>query len=572
MQDKMIAHGPRKHRESVHFQYEIVSRQFPVTSKARKALRLVTRDPLLPEKFLDYIMTHYSEVYQNLEWVRFNETLSERDGKTMRLAIVNLTPNPVCRDYLYNVREEVASQTGWYPIVQGSRAVFAEVPAAPRQSLTALKSRLESNGRLGHLQRLIPLCSSSENGSGFILEGSAGRVLMDFGMKWPSTSPGAFMVRLLTHLHGDHSRGIWDAIDQDDSPIILSRPSMAYLTSLQEVHPDAKRKLIYRAFFAEDAQSIVMADDCRLDLFPVFHCPGSYGVVMTDNGQSSFTYFGDACLKNGFYDFTERAKEIISSQRSTNKWVLLDATMVGRPDYAIEEEDTPEVVLDRFAAKARRRNVVFVAFEPEGLLYPYIRVFALTRSLEPPIRILLSRDLYRVLRTLWQPVIERDPGRIDPYVHSIIGKNKSNFAGSHRLYPLTDQVLSQISSEEACILFCTPKDIDSVIGLAARVKHADVILSKSAMAGPAVPPGLVEAGPRNILRISSPDWSFHSDEKSLAEFVRWLSNNHAKVVLFHNYPDRLKKFISRNGLDRNMVWAVSEGQPIDLANSVSFFL
>jgi len=337
-----------------------------------------------------------------------------RYGRTFSIATVSLAPDPKIRDLLYNAREKVTAQTGWYPTVQGSRAAAAEVPSAPPESRTASRSRLESTGCFGQLQRLIPICTSPDDGSSFILEGSTGRLLMDFGKVWPSPNPGAFVARLLTHLHGDHSRGIWDALAQDDSPIILSRPSMAYLCSLDQVSPEAKRKLIYGSFFVEDAQSIVMADGCRLSQFPVFHCPGSYGVTVTDNSETSFTYFGDVCLKNGFYDFSQKARELISSQGSTNRWVLLDATMVGRSDHAIEEEDTPEAVLAGLVKSVRRRNVIFVAKNPESLLYPYLRVFDLTRAAKPAIRILLSKDLYRVLRALWQPVIERDVSHLDP--------------------------------------------------------------------------------------------------------------------------------------------------------------
>jgi hypothetical protein len=43
-------------------------------------------------------------------------------------------------------------------------------------------------------------------------------------------------------------------------------------------------------------------------------------------------------------------------------------------------------------------------------------------------------------------------------------------------------------------------------------------------------------------------WSSHTKEKDLIEFIRQISDK-ARIILFHNFPKRLRKFIKLNNLD-----------------------
>ena len=59
------------------------------------------------------------------------------------------------------------------------------------------------------------------------------------------------------------------------------------------------------------------------------------------------------------------------------------------------------------------------------------------------------------------------------------------------------------------------------------------------------------------MRIASEDWVFHSKEQDLADFVRNLTDDGIKVLLCHNYPKALRRFIKRFGLDARFVFSNS---------------
>lgn len=237
--------------------------------------------------------------------------------------------------------------------------------------------------------------------------------------------------------------------------------------------------------------------------------------------------------------------------------------MIGRNEVTIANEDTPEDVIREFCQVAHRRNILFLSNQIENLVYTYIKTFMLTTKAERPIRIIVSNDLYQTVRSLWRPVILRQIEMFDPVVRATIGKGQHNFAESHRLYPLTDEVLSKIPEREACIIFSNPQDIATIKLLNARAKNSDIILSGTMAIREEIPSSVLSAKPRSVVRIASPDWSFHSAERDLAKLVQALIHNGTKILLFHNYRKRIDKFIKTYQLNNKFVFALGDDR-IDL--------
>ena len=154
-------------------------------------------------------------------------------------------------------------------------------------------------------------------------------------------------------------------------------------------------------------------------------------------------------------------------------------------------------------------------------------------------------------------MILRNPECIDPIVDSVVGKSLSNFVETHRLYPLRDEVLAKIPDGEGTIIFCDPADISNLDLLRHRMRNGDVVLSGTMALRANVPPDILAARPRSILRVASPDWSFHSDESDLVSFIRRLSCRGVRVLLFHNYTKRLRRFVRDNDLDGRLVGVIS---------------
>ena len=62
---------------------------------------------------------------------------------------------------------------------------------------------------------------------------------------------------------------------------------------------------------------------------------------------------------------------------------------------------------------------------------------------------------------------------------------------------------------------------------------------------------------QNILKVASPDWSFHSRKCDTIEFIRELNQAGVKVILFHLGTESLKSIIKRHDLDPRIVIACS---------------
>lgn len=121
----MVRVYKHRHRKVNHFFYEKVSKPyFGPRSMARRALSKTKGHSLTEEEFLDYLADRHPAAYDKLEWVRFHqfEWKGSEPKTTYRLAIISSAPDPVVRDFLFAFREEITTQTGWYPLVQGSRA------------------------------------------------------------------------------------------------------------------------------------------------------------------------------------------------------------------------------------------------------------------------------------------------------------------------------------------------------------------------------------------------------------------------------------------------------------------
>jgi glyoxylase-like metal-dependent hydrolase (beta-lactamase superfamily II) len=551
------------HNNAQHFRYEKTTRPFHGSlRRATIALTGLSSPPTSEEQFLDVIRDEYPHYYVQIEWVKFHQFAGygKQQGVFYRLAVVNLQPDPVVREDFFIDREEITRRTGWYPLIQGSRAKFYDTPY--RDVERAARGRTElSLPPLGSLRRLMPIAASDDEGNSFLVTGDQGTILLDCGMHG-HTMPEDISTIFLSHFHRDHAGGVWPQIDEKDVPIILSQASLNYLCSIHHIPEANRRRLAARSFYPSEARALDRSDGVAMDFFPVFHCPGAYGIRLEDKEGTALTYFGDLCLKNGFHDFTNEAFRIITKS-GKKRWVILDATLAGRRERAIDDERSLKSVVTNMTQQQQNRSLIFVSNRPETLLYSYIQAFSLTTVASNSIKLFIAPELYRVLRVLWKPVIFNDLEERDPVVRATIGRSLINFAETQRLYPLVENILARVPITDPCIIFASPSDIARILALRKRVHNSDMVLSGTLAVQEGLPAELLNLRSASLLRIVSSDWSFHSDEVSLANFIQKLTAAQVRVVLFHNYPDRLERFIQAYHLDPDLTFVASHS-PIDL--------
>ncbi len=548
-----------KHKGSKHFLYEKVKLPyFGPWKNAILALQNVQVEALSEYEYLDHLREAYPKIYENLEWVRFYNFQWRGSGEKyklipsedfrFRLAVTNVRAIPEVRDYLFEIRQEITEQTGWYPLVQGCRALATEPPY--NRFKRRVQSKEESMISIGKLQRIIDV-SGEQGGNSFLIKGELGTILFDTGFNVKADALNKASVVCLSHFHKDHSGGIWSIVEKQSIPIFLSESSLAYLWELKNVNHTDKIKLVTNSVLIEKQE--LLKFDGNLEPFSIFHCPGSYGFRYTDTHQQSIYYCNDVCLRNGFLDFSSSLFNVIKTDYAANKWVILDAAMVGKSDFTIESDDSPKDILAEITLGVKKRNVIFLSNSPEMLIYAYILCFKMTRECSPSVKLVLNDELYSLIKRLWRAVLLRDENHIDPFVSAVIGKSKSNFIESQRVYPLS--TLAQIKTNENVIIYATVDDLQNSGFIGSRVFKGDVIFAGTLALRNEIPPEVTKAKPRSILRIASEDWVFHSAEQDLADFVNNLTQYGIKVLLCHNYPKVLRRFIKRYGLDTRFVFS-----------------
>jgi hypothetical protein len=544
----------KKHKSGLF--YETTNRPF-FGPKQRAIIELnkFKGTPKSESEFIDYLQENYKTDFSKIEWIRFHDfkdkSFDDRKFEhIMRLAIFNVSPSISARQIFFEEREDITVNTGWYPLVMGERANF-RMSSIKRLSY---KNPIES---IGNLIGFKPISNSDKDGISFELEGSQGKYLFDFG--YSGSNKGDYKAFFLTHSHSDHSNGFNNTLLNNslDIPTLCSKPNASFLAYRRNFNPNTKS---YQNIFHIDyKEQLELPDKTIINFIQTYHSPGSTGFQIKDSKGKSFIYLGDICLKNGFSDFRKSLIDYISKNKSSKNYLLLDGAMIGRK-YFIEEEDTPESILDEFAKNVSRRNIIFFSNQPENSIYSYLKVYSITQQIDElkSIKLLVSPSLMQSLKFLIEPIVLHQDDFKDPVYSKIFGKSKSNPVESHRLYPLTTQILKEINDDERTIIFAGINDLKKIIGLEKKFERADIILAGTFALREDLPPEITKAKPRTIIRVASENWGFHSNEKDLKEFIEEIYGPDMKVFLFHNFHGRLAKFIDNNRLNKQYIKALGD--------------
>lgn len=542
-----------------HVRYEMMySKWSGPISKATKALSGVQISPINHIAFLEFMEKEHNPIYRETSFVRFyqypNHSQSSKCVPEYRIAVFYIRPNPSIRDSLYELREEITLLTGWYPLVMGEKSWGGvnskQLERHSTNTLPYLKSL--------HVGKIIKvsMCGPLENGNSFLLQGDQGSLLLDAGMNVNASLPPDLRGIFLSHFHQDHVGGL-ELMDIGQTSVILSSSTLEYLRVKNSANLPYQKRIFSNALVIERLPEKILIQQ-SIEIMPIFHAPGSYGISIHDDHRWFF-YPGDICLRNGFYNPSMELIRYIKKADAEQKWVLLDATMVNRDQVEISNDDNPKSIIQEMVQELEKRNVIFCSKSVETLIYQYILTFVHTRTTgdQKAIKLFVSSDLLCLAQSLFIPVEFRKAHQIDPFIHSVIHDNVTNFVESHRVYPL--ESLNFLHPDEKVIIFATVSDIESNELLQKRIFGSNVILAGTIAIRPEDEPlAIRQAKPRTTLRVSSPDWSFHTHEDDLSVFIRELSKDGVHCLLFHNYPKRLEKFIKKYSLDPSLVSVITQ--------------
>lgn len=530
-----------------NIKYEIINKPFfGSLSNAELSLKKVSRKAIDCTDFINLLEKSYHKFIDKIELVQFYDfewTFNNRyeRGFNFKIAIIHTMPDAKFRDKLFAERDRITINTGWYPYIMGSRANINTTLHRYYRAINHIPANKMEPLQLGKPNSIIDV-SNNKSVNAILLCCTYGSILFDtgFGVDLPDNSD--LKAICISHFHKDHCGGLYELLERRDIPVLMSETTLEYILALKEVLDGDKLALIKNVVVLE---KVAYGKIFRkyFDFFPVFHCPGAFGFVYKGYNGCSIYYLGDVCLKNGFMQFQKVIDQMIKEDENSKKYVIMDAALVGKNNFTVDSDDIPVVLLQDTVDLVRKRDVVFISNSIEILMYSYILFFMKSNIKNiGSIKLTINDDLYDIVKTLWASVIlKHRRATIDAFVKNVLQGGRCNFVESQRVYPIS--ALDTVDRNENIASFITVKEIDDNQLLRDRINGADVVLVGHWTIKASIPETIAKLQPRSVLRVSSPEWSFHSSEEDISRAIYEWSDCGVNTVLFHNYSKVLRKFI-----------------------------
>lgn len=489
------------------------------------------RSVLSPKSAAQEIVAILGDASLMIQHARFIDfTHTEHGNFRYTIVLIWTVSNAPMRQMLYDLASLMVQRTGWYPLPQGERMrsrstqeiEWSEVKDVGVPNIT-LKAPFES----------IQSAVDTDGGCSIRLKCATGSILLDAGLPGHLQTKQNDQVVLLSHLHSDHLGGIeCGAIGH--LPTIMSRGTLQILLAQGRMSTAEVGKS--RFVLDTDRGWVPLCEGIEILAFTVPHAPGSVGYAIR-NAEQALLYTGDIALKSRRHDFRPQLLQLVEGLDRQRKWLLLDATMAGRTARA----SMTDVARDFFERTRPYRDVFIVSRDSEQLLYAYLDLCYQAKNQNSlryrthfiaPVRL---RELFQVLHSSF---IGRELQRLDPFILLQYGASMSSWAESRWLYWRTASAELPIPREREQRIWLTTTS-DMVPSLPPEFSGAVGIGRVSAL-------DAAEMSGATPVYLDTSPWTLHSDMASLKEFVIDISQK-TKVVLFHNYPSRLRKFAKSLG-------------------------
>jgi len=528
--------------------------------KALLAFEQSEKEPIDHVQYLYYLKKKFTRYFHTIEWVRFHRFIDNK--KHFAVAIMNVKPFIEARQTFYEQRNLITRETGWYPLIMGSKArnYLAKID---KKSINNNKSILKKLD----MKYIRSIEEIEDSGTCIKINFETGNLILDVGFNCYHCVDNMTKIIFISHFHQDHSGSLMTILEKHSIPIVCSLPtynSLCYIIDIVQKHNPAKKKTIRNKL--EKNILIIMPNDSiktehglELSFLETYHCPGSIGIKITDNYKQTIIYWGDLCLNNGFLNYSKAVKNIIKNEKEkrNNKSIfILDATFVKKNYDNIPYTQTPEEILELVKPGREIPNVWFISKQAETLIYLFLYFFNITKKVFGyPKKIFLDNKLITLLQSIWTPYSKKILDAIDPFLKSQYLKQKTNFIESHRIYPLKDVILKNLPKTENIIGFYSEKHFINqfdrfndferkkiyensrfyLIGELASNKYTDLQQK------------IFKLNPISFEKLSSADWLFHSNQNDIEDIIRWaIDFNNISFILFHNRTDKLNQFIAEN--------------------------
>lgn len=503
--------------------------------------------------FFDYIEKRYGTDAQNVEYVTFYDYYDTRDNIKYNIAYLYTTPSLKIRDILFNEREEITMATGWYPMVSGKRAGFTRLKNSTTHDFYGL---LKHKPPYVHLGRPLSIRSVAEDisSTAMLLKCEKGNILLDTGFGVDPNVIEHVNFIFISHFHKDHTGGLYGFLKEREVPVILSDITLEYLLNLPGIEQAEKERLVRNAVLVERMRDNLPINR-TIEFFDSFHCPGAFGIKYKFFDEC-IVYPGDMCLSNGFYDYSNDFETICNNNIKGKTSIITDCALVPRGNFAITDEDF-DIIESKVVAS--QQNQIFASRSCEMLFNVYIRLFKLAAQQQKPWLFVVNDELFDLLQnTLRTWLLPKYVG--DPFIKHVIGKSGSNYAETQRLYNVSNVSQFADYTDKKVIYLLTLDDLGKMNNII-DTSAMDIFLTGPLAIAKNIDELLNEYDYGTIYKLSSPDWSFHSDRESIRDLLCQTTDMSLQYILFHAYPKDIKKFLREIGeVDTGRISFISKNE------------
>lgn len=508
---------------------------FASMRRAKAALSKKQCNPCSIDDFFERIEKRYGLEVESIEYITFYDYYNYQDDFQYNIAYIYTTPSLKIRNSLFLDREEITMETGWYPMVSGKRVRFAKLGNSMSHDFYSLRKNKKPYVHLGKPLSIRSVATDISS-TAILLKCEKGNILLDTGFEVETDIVNCVDFIFVSHFHKDHTGGLFSFLKLREVPVILSSITLAYLINLSGVAQCDKDCLVRNAVLIENIKNNSLINR-TIEFFDSFHCPGAFGMKYKFYDEC-FIYPGDMCLANGFFDFTAEFKSICENQLFKKTSVITDCALVPKGDFSITDENFPIIASK---VNASGNNQVFLSRSCEILFNVYIRLFKLAIQQHKQWLFVVNDELFNLLQnTLRTWLLPLYSG--DPFIKYVIGNSHINYAETQRLYNVSN--VAQFSDyHDTKVIYLLTLDDLSEVGRLIDTAAMDLFLTGPLAVTKNIGELISDYTFNSITKLSSPDWSFHSDRNNIRNLLCESADPNLKYILFHAYPREIKKFL-----------------------------
>jgi glyoxylase-like metal-dependent hydrolase (beta-lactamase superfamily II) len=499
---------------------------FGPRSRAKKflAARNIVDSPSVAARKLSEMFPDHASLIQRIRFVDFRHK-DEHDFH-YTIAVIWMDSNPVFRQKIYEDAERVVTRTGWYPLPQGerigSRLAFADLRSSWEETPHELPFKAT---------RICGFESAAKEGGGtairVLTDGDS--ILLDCALPGNLRLCPSDRVLLLSHSHRDHSGNLPQVISTG-ATVLLSSGTLGVLRAIGMAPEALEYRQLLRIYGGRQTKLGALI----VTPFTVPHSPGSVGYRIEDCSHV-LIFPGDVSLRTARHDFLP----CLEKQMPTGKKnvLFLDATMAGRTHGAGFLNPADGVI----EALRTEKNVFIMSGDAEQLLYAYVDLFSKIKG-SPEFRDTVSfvcpEKLRRIFELVHSDFIKRNGENLDQFILQQYRRTFSAWAESRWLFWL-EGMPSLSTGTPKTLWFVTPE----------RCKQLSSLSGSCFLVGRFAGAQNREDNVGTVKHLDTSAWTLHSNEAELLNARRLASK--AKLVLFHNFTSRLKKFIKLHNFPGN---------------------